>query len=304
MKAVIYARYSSHSQREESIEGQLRVCYDYAAREGIQVLKEYADKAISGTTDDRPAFQQMIRESSSHAFDVVLVYSVDRFARDRYDAATYRHELKRNGVKVVSVTQPISAEPEGILLESLLEGLAEYYSANLARGIKRGMHETALKCQYTGGFISLGFAVDPDTKRFIEDPASANTVREIFKMYDSGKSLIDIVRYCNEQGYKTSRGKPFSRTSLTTILRNRRYIGYYIYDEVEIEGGMPVIVDPKLFESVQRRLSMNNRSKSRLKSDVDFLLTGKLYCGHCGKPMAGTSGTSKTGDKYYYKQRI
>lgn len=300
MKAVIYARYSSHSQREESIEGQLRVCYDYAAREGIQVLKEYTDKAISGTTDERPAFQQMIRESSSHAFDVVLVYSVDRFARDRYDAATYRHELKRNGVRVVSVTQPISAEPEGILLESLLEGLAEYYSANLARGIKRGMHETALKCQYTGGFISLGFAVDPVTKRFIEDPASANTVREIFKMYDSGKSLIDIVRYCNEQGYKTSRGKPFSRTSLTTILRNRRYIGYYIYDEVEIEGGMPVIVDPKLFESVQRRLSMNNRSKSRLKSDVDFLLTGKLYCGHCGKPMAGTSGTSKTGDKYYY----
>ena len=112
MKAVIYARYSSHNQRDESIEGQLRVCYDYAAREGIQVLKEYTDKALSGTTDDRPAFQQMIRESSSRAFDIVLVYSVDRFARDRYDAATYRHELKRNGVRVVSVTQPISAEPE------------------------------------------------------------------------------------------------------------------------------------------------------------------------------------------------
>lgn len=300
MKAVIYARYSSHSQREESIEGQLRVCYEYAAREGIQVLKEYIDKAISGTTDDRPAFQRMIKESSSHAFDTVLLYSIDRFARDRYAAATYRHELKKNGVKIIAVTQPLNDGPESILLEAMLEGLAEYYSANLSRGIKRGMHETALKCQYTGGAYSLGYAVDPVTKKFIEDPVGAHVVCEIYEMYASGKTIMEIVRHCNQQGYRTSKGRAFSRTSLTTILRNKRYIGYYIYNDVEIEGGMPVIVDPELFEAVQRRLKMNHRSKSRAKSDVDFLLTGKLFCGHCGQPMAGTSGTSCNGEKYYY----
>ena len=120
MKAVIYARYSSHAQREESIESQLRVCYEYAERQGIQVLKEYVDKAISGTTDEQPAFQQMIQESSSHAFDAVLLYSVDRFARDRYAAATYRHELKKHGVKSISVTQPLDDSPESILLEAML----------------------------------------------------------------------------------------------------------------------------------------------------------------------------------------
>ena len=300
MKAVIYARYSSHAQREESIEGQLRVCYEYAAREGIQVLNEYIDKAISGTTDDRPAFQQMIKDSASHSFDAVLLYSVDRFARDRYAAATYRHELKRNGVKIISVTQPLDDSPESILLEALLEGLAEYYSANLSRGIKRGMYENALKCQYTGGAYSLGYAVDPVTKHFVEDPVSANTVREIFSMYADGKTIMEIVRYCNQQGYLTNKGQPFSRNSLSKMLRNKRYIGYYIYKDIEIEGGMPAIVDPELFESVQRRLKMNHKARSRAKSDVDFMLTGKLYCGHCGRPMVGTSGTSKSGEKYYY----
>lgn len=299
-KAVIYARYSSHAQREESIEGQLRVCYDYAAREGINVINEYIDKAISGTTDDRPSFQRMIRDSASRSFDTVLVYSIDRFARDRYDSATYRHELKRNGVRVLSVTQPISAEPEGILLEALLEGLAEYYSANLARGVKRGMRENALKCQSVGGRPVLGYAVDPETKRYIIDPLGEKIVQEIYEKYDSGETLASIVDYCNMQGYLTSRKKTFSRNSLTTILRNRRYIGYYIYDDIEVEGGMPAIIEPKLFDSVQRRLEMNHRSKSRNKSAVDFFLTGKLYCGHCGRPMSGTSGTSKNGEKHYY----
>lgn len=300
MKAVIYARYSSHAQREESIEGQLRVCYDYAAREGFSIVNEYIDRAVSGTTDERPAFRRMISDSASRSFDTVLVYSVDRFARDRYAAATYKHELKRHGVRIVSATQPITAEPEGILLEALLEGLAEYYSANLARGVRRGMHENALKCQSVGGRPILGYGVDPITKKYIVDPAGAGIVKEIFEKYNAGNSLISIVKYCNEQGYMTSQGKPFSRNSLTTILRNRRYIGWYLYDDVEIEGGMPVIIEQDLFDSVQRRLAMNHRSKSRGKSAVDFLLTGKLFCGHCGRPMSGTSGTSKNGEKHYY----
>lgn len=300
MKAVIYARYSSHAQREESIEGQLRVCYDYAARQGFDVIDEYIDRAISGTTDERPSFQRMISDSARGVFDIVLVYAVDRFARDRYAAATYRHELKKHNVKIVSATQPLDDSPESILLEAMLEGLAEYYSANLARGVKRGMRENALKCLSVGGPKILGYATDPDTKKYIIDPVGANTVRDIFNKYDSGMTLAAVVEYCNEQGYLTRNGRPFSRTSLTTILRNRRYIGYYIYDDIEIEGGMPAIVDTELFESVQRRLAMNMKSKSKAKSAVDFILTGKLYCGHCGCAMCGTSGRSKNGEKYYY----
>ena len=298
MKAVIYARYSSHAQREESIEGQLRVCYDYAAREGLVVVDEYIDRAISGTTDERPAFQRMIADSSSGSFDVVLVYAVDRFARDRYAAATYRHELKRHGIKILSATQPLDDSPESILLEAMLEGLAEYYSANLARGVKRGMRENALKCLSVGGPKILGYATDPDTKKYVIDPVGANTVRDIFEKYDSGMTLAAVVEYCNDQGYLTRNGRPFSRTSLTTILRNRRYIGYYVYDDIEIEGGMPVIIEREQFESVQRRLAMNHRSKSRGKSLVDFMLTGKLFCGHCGRPMAGTSGRAANGEKH------
>ena len=305
MNAVIYARYSSHAQREESIEGQLRVCYEYAAREGISVIEEYIDRAISGTTDDRPAFRRMISDSASRNFDIVLVYAVDRFARDRYAAATYRHELKKHGVKIVSVTQPLSDGPESILLEAMLEGLAEYYSANLARGVKRGMRENALKCLSVGGPRILGYTTDPATKKYVIDPVEENTVVDIFEQYDSGKTLAAVVEHCNERGYLTSKGKPFTRSSLTTILRNRRYIGYYIYDDIEIEDGMPAIVERDLFDSVQRRLEMNHRSKSRAKSKVDFMLTGKLFCGHCGRPMAGTSGRSKNGDiHYYYSCRI
>lgn len=305
MKAVIYARYSSHAQREESIEGQLRVCYEYASREGLVIVDEYIDRAISGTTDERPAFQRMIADSAKRAFDVVLVYAVDRFARDRYAAATYRHELKKHGIKIMSATQPLDGSPESILLEAMLEGLAEYYSANLARGVKRGMRENALKCLSVGGPKILGYATDPETKKYIVDPVGANTVQDIFKQYKSGMTLAAVVEYCNAQGYLTSKGKPFNRSSLTTILRNRRYIGYYIYDDIEVEGGMPPIIERDEFEEVQRRLAMNHRSKSRGKSKVDFMLTGKLFCGHCGRPMAGTSGRSKNGDiHYYYSCRI
>lgn len=299
-RAVIYARYSSHSQREESIEGQLRECGAYAKREGLTVVQEYIDRALTATSDNRPAFQEMIRDSSRHDFDVVLLYALDRFARDRYDAAMYRKKLKDNGVKIISVTQPIDDSPEGILIESLLEGMAEYYSANLARGVKRGMRENALKCMAVGGPGFLGYSVDPVTKKYVIDERQAAIVREIYQLYSENKTLIEIVNICNSKGYRTNLGRPFARNSLTTILRNRRYIGIYIYDDIEIPDGMPAILDVELFEKVQFMLDKTKISRSRRKSDVEFLLTGKLYCGHCGRPMSGTSGTSAAGGKYYY----
>ena len=300
MKAVIYARYSSHAQREESIEGQLRVCYEYAKREGIDVVKEYIDRAMTATNDQRPSFQEMISASASGSFDLILVYALDRFARDRYDAAVYRKKLKDNGVRIISVTQPIDDSPEGVLVESLLEGLAEYYSKNLARGVMRGMRENALNCKAVGGIVPTGYVVNHDTMKYEIDEKMAPVIRSIFDMYANGSTIVDIIKDCNAKGYRTNRGKPFTRNSLSTILKNRKYIGVYKFDDIEIEDGMPVIVDKVVFDKVQERIAMGNRSRPRKTEDVEFVLTGKLFCGHCGKPMVGTSGTSKDGTVHYY----
>lgn len=300
MKAVIYARYSSHAQREESIEGQLRVCREYAAHAGLDVIKEYIDRAMSATSDQRPAFQQMISESAAGGYDIVLVYALDRFARDRYDAAVYRKKLKDNGVRILSVTQPIDDSPEGVLIESLLEGLAEYYSKNLARGVMRGMRENALNCKAVGGICPTGYKIDRATMKYVIDEEKAVIIREVFQLYADGVSIVDIVKHCNSKGYRTNRGRPFSRNSMSTILKNRKYIGVYKFDDIEIEGGMPEIVSREVFDRVQERLSMGNKYRPRKNDDVDFLLSGKLFCGHCGKPMVGTSGTGKAGQTYYY----
>ena len=145
MKAVIYARYSSENQREESIEGQLRECKEYADYNDIEVVGEYIDRALTAKTDNRPGFQRMIQDSGKKLFDLVLVWKLDRFARNRYDSAFYRYTLRKNGVKIISVKENISDGPEGIILESMIEGMAEYYSANLSQNVKRGFHENALK---------------------------------------------------------------------------------------------------------------------------------------------------------------
>lgn len=300
MKAVIYARYSSHNQREESIESQLRVCHEYATREGLDVIREYTDSALSGTSDNRPAFQRMIADSAKRQFEVVLVYSVDRFARERYDAAIYRKKLKDNGARIISVTQPIDDSPEGVLLESLLEGLAEYYSKNLARGVKRGMRENALKCMAVGGIVPTGYKVDRNTKKYVIDEPKAAIIKEIFDLYANGHAIVDICKICNSRGYRTSRNQPFTRNSMSTILKNRKYTGLYVFEDIEIPGGMPQIVDQETFDKVQARMASGKKIKSRKHGDVDFILTGKLFCGHCGNPMVGTSGTSKSGQTYYY----
>ena len=162
MTAVIYARYSSDNQREESIEGQIRECTAYAEKNGITIVKHYIDRAISAKTDNRPEFQQMIKDSDKKLFDIVLVWKLDRFARNRYDSARYKTQLKKNGVKLMSATEIISEGPEGIILESVLEGYAEYYSADLSEKVIRGMTENALKGKFTGGAIPFGYIINAD----------------------------------------------------------------------------------------------------------------------------------------------
>ena len=258
MNVVIYARYSSHSQTEQSIEGQLQTCYDYARANGHIVIGEYIDRAQSGTTDSRAEFQRMIADSDKHTFEGVLVYQLDRFARNRYDSAINKAKLKKNGVRVISARENISDDASGILVEGVLESMAEYYSAELSQKIRRGMDINAEKCLSNGSNPGLGYCVDEE-RRFHIDPEGAAIVREIFEMYASGKTVAEITKHLNAKQVKTSLGKAFNKNSLHRLLRNKRYIGYYVYKGTETPGGMPRIIEDELFERVQRILDRNKR---------------------------------------------
>lgn len=266
------------------------------------VIDEYCDRAISGKTDNRPAFQRLIKDSEKGHFDAVIMYTLDRFARNRYDSAIYKAKLKKNGVKVFYAKQPMPDTPEGIILESVLEGYAEYYSENLARSIRRGMKENALHGVAMGSPV-LGYKIGENRKYEIE-PVGAKTVQAIFTMYAEGKSQNEIVNYLNEQGFKTSRGNDFNKNSLSRILRNDKYIGVYRYDDVVIEDAVPPIISKELFEKVQSLFKHNYASRARNKAKDDYLLSTKLFCGHCGSPMVGESGTSKTGKLHHYYKCI
>lgn len=201
MKAVIYACYSSDSQREESIEGQIRECTAFAEKNGITILRHYIDRAYSAKTDNRPDFQEMIKDSGKKLFDMVIVWKLDRFARNRYDSARYKAQLKRNGVKVVSATEVISEGAEGIILESVLEGYAEYYSADLSEKVIRGRKENALKCKFNGGTLPIGCVIDEE-QHFQIDPLTAPFVLDVFKKYDKGATMKELRDWLNDSGVR------------------------------------------------------------------------------------------------------
>lgn len=299
MNVVIYARYSSHSQTEQSIEGQLQTCYDYAKNNGHTVIGEYIDRAQSGTTDSRADFQRMIADSDRHTFEAVLVYQLDRFARNRYDSAINKAKLKKNGVRVISARENISDDASGILVEGVLESMAEYYSAELSQKIRRGMDINAEKCLSNGSNPGLGYYVDKE-RRFHIDPEGAATVREIFELYASGKTVVEIITYLNGKQVKTSLGKTFNKNSLHRLLRNKRYIGYYIYKDTETPGGMPRIIEDELFDRVQHILNKNKAAPARSRGREEYLLTTKLFCGYCREMMTGYGGTGKSGTAYRY----
>lgn len=300
MNAVIYARYSSDSQREESIEGQLRECREYAERNNMTIVGTYIDRALSAKTADRPEFQHMIKDSAKELFEIVLVWKLDRFSRDRYDSAHYKHILKKNGVKVVSAKEHISEGPEGIILEAMLEGYAEFYSAELSEKIHRGQKEDALKGKNNGGGIPLGYLLDKKAQKLVIDPVTAPLVVEIFEKYADGKTVRSIVEDFNARGLRTKKGQPFNINSFSSLLKNRKYIGEYRYQDVVIEGGVPAIIPEDLFNRVQERMEKNRHTPAMAKAKEDYLLTTKLFCGKCERMMVGESGKSHTGAMHYY----
>ena len=299
MNAVIYARFSSSSQTEQSIEGQLKYCYEYAKSNDLTVIREYIDRAKSGTSaEKRDSFQKMIADSSKKQFDFVLVYQLDRFARNRYDSATNKAKLKKNGVRVISVRENISDDASGVLMEAVLEGMAEYYSVELSQKIKRGMDLNAQK-RLVFGSIPWGYkSID---KQFVIDDEIAPYVRKVFEMYNSGTKMVEICDYLNGLGLKTRAGNSFTVTFINKLLKNRRYTGTYTYGELEVEDAIPAIITKELFEDIAKVLEKNKKSPASSKALNElYILSGKLFCGHCKSAMTGTSGTSRSGKVHQY----
>lgn len=306
-RAVLYARFSSDNQREESIEAQLRAMHEFCSRNSIVIMHEYCDRAKSATTDDRPEFLKMIAASKEGDFDFAIVHKLDRFSRNRYDSAYYKRELKKNGVQLLSVLEQMDDSPESIILESVLEGMSEYYSKNLAREVMKGMRESAMDCRYIGGWIPYGFRVDPQTRRYIINEYEAEAVRMIFRDVADGCGYNVVLNKLNALGYRTRLGNTFSKETLYEMLRNEKYNGVYVFsraaskdelgrrnnhrdkpieDQIRIPGGMPKIVDDETFARVQSILASRKRHGRRTGKRT-YLLTGMVFCGLCGHRYCG-----------------
>ena len=303
-KAVIYARFSCGRQTEQSIEGQLRKCHSYAKEHDLVVVKEYIDRARTARNDNRPYFQKMLSDSEDSEWEYVIVYSIDRFSRDDGDYGADKRILRNNGVTLLSATETIGMNADGtenlggILTEGLLVALAKYYSRELSQKIRRGQYESLQKGQTLGSSAVYGYFVKD--KRYHINEDQAVVVREMFELYSKGKSAIDIAEIFAKRGLRNAQGRPFKPNGIMKMLKNPKYIGTYTFGDKVYEDYHPAIVEKNLFYLVQERIEKNKMNPARLKARDEFILTGKLYCGYCKHTMVGESGTSHTGQSYYY----
>ena len=288
MRAAIYARYSSERQNDASIEHQFEYCRDWAFRKGYEVVATYEDRALSGKVDSRPGFQRMVKESGKGLFDVLIVYKTDRFSRSRYDAAYYKRILKNNGVQVLYAAEEglNTQDASSILLESVMEGMAEWYSANLSENVRRGQADNAQRGRFNGGRIPYAF--DIVEGRYVPNEYARHVVM-VFQMVASGCTYKDIE---TEMALHATDHK-WRPSNIYQIIKNKKYKGTYTYKDVEIEGEIEPIVSPELWEAANRMIDGRKQSRS-----ADYPLSGKLHDEH-GK-MVGTSATSRNGETYRY----
>lgn len=299
--AAAYGRYSSHLQTEQSIEGQFADIYAKAQKEGYTIVKEYVDEAMTGRNDNRPAFQQMIQDSRKGIFEAVFVWAIDRFARNRYLAAIYKHELRKNGVKLIYAAENIPDGPEGIMLEGILESAAEYFSEYNAQKSMRGKRETALKGKYNGGGILWGYKLDKEN-HFKIDRKVAPIIKNIFKQYAAGTSSVKIAENLNNSGIKTLYNTEWDNRKVLQLLKHKGYGGFYCWGDYCLKDKIPAIVDIKTFEMVQEKMKKNKAKAATFKAKEYYVLSGKLYCGKCDNKMVGNRAriSRKTNQKTSY----
>ena len=299
MIGVIYARYSEGpEQTDQSIEGQVADCKAYAEAEGIQIIEVYADRHISGKSlEGRAEFQRMMYDAEHHRFDCVIVWKIDRFGRNRQDIAVCKMRLKRAGVQLRYAKESIPEGPEGIILESVLEGLAEYYSADLRQKVSRGIRESAKKGKYCNRSVPIGYKLDEDRHVVIDEEAAA-AVREAFRMHIAGATCDEIVEMLSRAGVVGQRsGSPVTKAVVGRMLRNEKYTGAWTYAGVPLS--VPAIISEEIFVEAQKHMK-TGRNNASAKALVNYLLSGKCFCGYCGARILAESGTGKTGVTYHY----
>ncbi len=305
---------------DESIDAQIRAIEEYADKNDIKIVNKFIDRAKSATSDKRPAFQEMIKycEADNTGISMVIVHKLDRFSRDKYDSAMYKQKLKVKGIRVVSVLENLDNSPESLILESVIEGMAQYYSANLAREVAKGQKENALKALHNGGDAPLGYDVAFD-KTYLVNEEEAQAVKIIFDMYVNGYSYSNIIDKLNDLGYKTKRGNKFGKNSLHGILSNEKYTGVYVFNKtqrkgvngkrnghkqksddeiIKVEGGMPQIIDREVFLQAQEMMQKRKKAPGSHKATTLYLLTGLIRCGECGHAMQGNRRKDKYGNDY------
>ena len=319
---AVYARFSSDNQRKESIDEQVRACKYYAQQTGqYDIIKIYSDEALSGFkhTHKREGFLQLMEDARAHKFEAVMVYELSRFSRNGTDTITYTEELERLGIEFVSVRERLDQTPEGRMMMYVITGMNEYYSRNLAIEVMRGLKENAYNAKHTGGLPPLGYDIDKDG-HYIINPVEAAAVRLIFDMYLSGSGYTVICDELNNKGYRTKRGNKFARNSLYDLLRNEKYTGAFVYNRTEkqkngkqnrhkykseeevirVENAFPAIITKNEYKEVLKRMKENEHKGGRNGTKHDYLLSGKLYCGHCGKSMYGEVRRRREHDYLYY----
>ena len=305
---------------DESIDAQIRAIEEYADKNNIKIVNKFIDRAKSATSDKRPAFQEMIKycEEDKTGVSMVIVHKLDRFSRDKYDSVKYKQRLKMKGISVISVTEKLDNSPESVILESVIEGMAQYYSANLAREVAKGQRENALRAMHNGGDAPLGYDVAFD-KTYLVNEEEAQAVKIIFDMYVNGYSYGNIIDKLNNLGYKTKRGNKFGKNSLHGILSNEKYTGVYVFNKtqrkgvngkrnghkqkseeeiIKVEGGMPKIIDKEVFLQAQEMMQKRKKAPGSHKATTLYLLTGIIRCGECGHAMQGNKRKDKYGNDY------
>lgn len=318
--AAAYARFSTDMQREESIEAQLYDIREYAKKNNIIITDIYTDEGITGRSEVRDGFKDMMKAALERRYDYIIVHKVDRFARNKYISAMYKHNLKVKGVRVLYATQSISDTPEGRLMESMLEGISEYYSENLAEEVMKGLKVNARKAQFNGGTPPLGYDID-ENKLYVINENEAIIVKKIFDLYLNGHGYTSICGILNSTGYKNKVGKPFVYNSIKPILTNKKYMGTYEYNKtsrqytekgrrnlklykpadqiIVVEDAIPPIIDKGVFRNVDEIIkSKQNVVQKHQKRK--YLLKGLVECGGCGNKMSGHGQTNKVGARYYY----
>ena len=298
MSAVIYARYSSHSQNDASIEQQVAKCEEYAARAGLTIIHTYSDRAMTGRNDRRPEFQKMMKDAAKGKFQCVVAWKSNRMGRNMLEAMVNDAKLMDHGVRCLYVEEDFGDNAAGRFALRNMMNVNQFYSENMAEDITRALQENARQCKVNGS-IPLGYKKGEDGKYAIDEPA-AEIVREIYRRIASGETLASIADDLNARNILTAYGNKWNKGSFHRLASNERYIGVYIYGDIRIEHGVPQIVDAHLFRVVQEKMKGRKEVAGRRNENAQYLLTGKLFCGKCDSPMTGISGKGRSGAPHFY----